>query len=525
MLKKFLILFLLSCAYVPVQAAVTSTTPYAYYVGTGSVDDYDFTFPVLSQTDLGVYVTDTSGAVTTYTLGIDYTVALAGNGANGGTVTLSAGNLTSGYKIAILDQTPLTQPTVLTTSTIVRPTTVQTALDRLARQIQQVNLKADRAMRMPVHENMTGLLDVAEDRKGRMIYFSDVDGSPTLIPKPFDDSGAVGGDLTGEYPDPNVISASHADGFWVGPTDPGGAEKLRVNGDASVSGSLTASNVSGTNTGNVTLAAIGSTPNANGATITGQALNLEPASGSFGGIVTTGTQTFAGAKTFSDIITLPATTTDNASLNIPHGTAPTSPTNGDIWTTTSGIYVRVNGSTVGPLSTGGSSGSVKWIWSNTSSTTVANTTSETTLLDTGTGTKTVAANELQAGSIVRVTAAGSWNASDTSQIVSIRVKLGTSITLARAITTSNDEATSGSWRVKADFLTETAGVNQAARASFETFFGSATAGTVTQIDNTFTSTFDTTGTNDVNVTAQWSAASASNTIACSIAYIEILHSN
>ncbi|MFM7019792.1 MAG: beta strand repeat-containing protein, partial [Aquirufa sp.] len=47
------------------------------------------------------------------------------------------------------------------------------------------------------------------------------------------------------------------------------------------------------------LAAIGSTPNANGATISGTALNLEPASASYGGVVTTGTQTFAGVKTFS----------------------------------------------------------------------------------------------------------------------------------------------------------------------------------------------------------------------------------
>lgn len=36
-------------------------------------------------------------------------------------------------------------------------------------------------------------------------------------------------------------------------------------------------------------------------------------------------------------------------LNIPHGTEPTSPTNGDIWTTSAGLYVRVNGTTVGPL--------------------------------------------------------------------------------------------------------------------------------------------------------------------------------
>ena len=47
--------------------------------------------------------------------------------------------------------------------------------------------------------------------------------------------------------------------------------------------------------------------------------------------------------------TLGASTTSKASLNAPHGTAPTSPTNGDVWTTTAGIYVRVNGTTIGPL--------------------------------------------------------------------------------------------------------------------------------------------------------------------------------
>jgi hypothetical protein len=54
-----------------------------------------------------------------------------------------------------------------------------------------------------------------------------------------------------------------------------------------------------TPSGITTLAAIGSTANANGATISGSTLNLEPASANFGGVVTTGTQTFAGAKTFN----------------------------------------------------------------------------------------------------------------------------------------------------------------------------------------------------------------------------------
>jgi len=56
--------------------------------------------------------------------------------------------------------------------------------------------------------------------------------------------------------------------------------------------------------GTITLSPIGSSPNANAATITGTVLNLEPASASFGGVVTTGTQTFAGAKTFQDQLTI-----------------------------------------------------------------------------------------------------------------------------------------------------------------------------------------------------------------------------
>jgi len=47
----------------------------------------------------------------------------------------------------------------------------------------------------------------------------------------------------------------------------------------------------------------------------------------------------------------PQSTTDHASFNAPHGTAPTAPVNGDIWTTTAGLYIRVDGVTVGPLTT------------------------------------------------------------------------------------------------------------------------------------------------------------------------------
>ena len=62
-------------------------------------------------------------------------------------------------------------------------------------------------------------------------------------------------------------------------------------------------------------------------------------------------QTIAGVKTFSAETIFAAATSSIPSIRIPHGTAPSSPTNGDIWTTTSGLYSRINGVTVGPIET------------------------------------------------------------------------------------------------------------------------------------------------------------------------------
>ena len=45
---------------------------------------------------------------------------------------------------------------------------------------------------------------------------------------------------------------------------------------------------------------------------------------------------------------LNAPTTGSATVNLPHGTAPTSPADGDCWTTTAGLYCRISGATVGP---------------------------------------------------------------------------------------------------------------------------------------------------------------------------------
>ena len=134
-------------------------------------------------------------------------------------------------------------------------------------------------------------------------------------------------------------------------------------GPTGTAGSVGATGPTGSNgatgatgpTGSITaLGAIGSSANANGATLTGTTLNLEPASASFGGVVTTGTQTFAGAKTFGATtvtsinklaITAPAT---SATLVIADGST----------FTTAGTYVTTLTSTAATNVTLPTSGTV-----------------------------------------------------------------------------------------------------------------------------------------------------------------------
>ncbi len=58
----------------------------------------------------------------------------------------------------------------------------------------------------------------------------------------------------------------------------------------------------------VTLAAVGATPNANGASLSGQALNLQPADGTNPGILTAAAQSIGGRKTFSGGVSVPSDT-------------------------------------------------------------------------------------------------------------------------------------------------------------------------------------------------------------------------
>jgi hypothetical protein len=87
---------------------------------------------------------------------------------------------------------------------------------------------------------------------------------------------------------------------------------------------------------------------------TGNSTRLQINSGGQIGIGT------ASASSSTWLLT-PAGGTSISGLRLPHGSAPTSPVDGDIWTTTTSIYARINGVTI-DLATGGggATGTMKW---------------------------------------------------------------------------------------------------------------------------------------------------------------------
>lgn len=97
----------------------------------------------------------------------------------------------------------------------------------------------------------------------------------------------------------------------------------------------------------LTVSTGGLTVSTGGLTVTGNSTITGTLGGLTGLTVASGGMTVSGAKT-----TLAAAASGYASLNLPHGSAPSSPANGDVWTTTAGVFARINGATATVMTTG-----------------------------------------------------------------------------------------------------------------------------------------------------------------------------
>jgi hypothetical protein len=155
-----------------------------------------------------------------------------------------------------------------------------------------------------------------------------------------------------------------------------------------------------------------------------------------------------GTLTTLGPVLAPAATASATSIRIPHGAAPSSPTNGDVWTTTAGIYVRVNGSTVGPLGTGGGATLTSGTLFTSGALTNNTGTTEVSGVGAGTGSMTLAANALTAGKSIRLRFSGEMEVGGASPTFTFKYKIGGlsfSSSHAAITSTAGDVPVWGEW--------------------------------------------------------------------------------
>jgi len=167
--------------------------------------------------------------------------------------------------------------------------------------------------------------------------------------------------------------------------------------------------------------------------------------------------------------------------------------------------------------------SIGSIFTQTADAAVANTTNETSILGTGSGTKTVAAGALNTiGRTLRVRVKGMISNAAGAPTLTIRFKVATTNILSGVFTVAN--ATNDSFDFNVEMTTRTTGTS-GTFASNGRFNHNMTTGSVGGVSLVFsgTQTTDLTLSRAIDVTAQWSAANASNSIGSQIATIEILN--
>lgn len=172
-----------------VHMTVTSAVARNDYVGTGTLADYAFTFPIL-DVDSFLVSTITSGAILALSRGADYTVALDPI-TRTGTIHLVAGNLASGALLSLVDNQALTQLTQYDNSNKYPPATVERSFDHVSMQLRTLQEEIRHTIRFPQAENIGGLLAGATARASKYLGF-DPSGLLTLATPPSRGGGGGG---------------------------------------------------------------------------------------------------------------------------------------------------------------------------------------------------------------------------------------------------------------------------------------------------------------------------------------------
>lgn len=127
---------------------LSNTTSRVSYTATGTNSIYTYTFRIYSASDLLVTTRNISNVETTLTLTTDYTVTGVGE-ATGGTVTLTAGNLTAGFVIVIRRVRPITQQEDFRDQFEFFPENHEDAYDKATMVDQQLQDELSRSVMLP----------------------------------------------------------------------------------------------------------------------------------------------------------------------------------------------------------------------------------------------------------------------------------------------------------------------------------------------------------------------------------------
>jgi hypothetical protein len=139
------------------------------YNGNDVTTTFDYAFYVEDDTELRVTVTDANDVETLLTKDVDYTMTNSGD-ETGGTVTypISGSPLATGERITLLREVAYTQTADIQNQGGFYPETIESALDRLEMQIQQVKEQLGRALQLGVG---TALSDLRLPEPGAGYYF------------------------------------------------------------------------------------------------------------------------------------------------------------------------------------------------------------------------------------------------------------------------------------------------------------------------------------------------------------------
>jgi len=166
------------------------------------------------------------------------------------------------------------------------------------------------------------------------------------------------------------------------------------------------------------------------------------------------------------------------------------------------------------------------MFTQTADKTVANTTTETTLIGTGVGTLTLPANSLIAGRTVRIKMSGIYSTvAVTGGTVTVKVKYGSTVIATIATTALLTGATNDYWEGEVVLTCRTTGATGTVMTSGRVGYQiTGNAVIWDELNNAgATTTIDTTAATALDVTVTWSAANASNTVTSLVGSLEVLN--